>query len=216
MAWSRSVFRLLTELWKLEAQGFDHTPTGGSGKVAAAQGRVERGRHRRGAGDAGRSRVQIERVGVYPHRRGISGRQIVEDVRGESAGGNVDRSAGGQDVTHSLVVVKEKQLVLDDAAADRPGPLPGNREGARRIRGIVEEVVGVQNPFVVVERRVSVEIVGAGFGDIVYLRARLASVLAGIAVDDDRRLLDLVGAERQVARARVVQVEVRDPCYPCH
>ena len=59
------------------------------------------------------------------------------------------------------------------------------------------------------QRGVAVKLLGAGLGDVVHLRARLTSILAGIAVENDRGLLNLVRAERQVAGAGVIQVQVR-------
>ena len=66
----------------------------------------------------------------------------------------------------------------------------------------------ITRPFYI-QLRIAVERVGAGLGGIVHLRAGLASVLAGVTVEDHRSLGNLVGAQRQVAGARVVQVEVR-------
>ena len=53
------------------------------------------------------------------------------------------------------------------------------------------------------------ECVGAGLGHVVDLRAGLAAILAGVTVDDHGRFRNLICAQRQIAGAGVVQVEVR-------
>ena len=146
-------------------------------------------------------RLLIE--GLLARRNGI------EDVILERRAGQRNGRRARQLVAQTLIIGIEEQLVLNDASSPGDRVLVGIREGPRRTRGVREEVVRVQLGAIPVVLHGPVEVVRARLGDVIHLGAGLPPVLAAVSVLNDRDLLDLVGPEREVARATVVEVQIR-------
>src|ERR1035441_7474858 len=122
---------------------------------------------------------------------------------------NGHHAGSRQRVAQALGIDEENGLVLEDGSAQGSRVLVGDGTSARRVGGVIEEIVGVEYGVVVILGQVAVKLVGAGLGHEVHLYARHAAVLGAVSVQDHGGFGDLVGAERVVAGPGFVVVVVR-------
>ena len=74
-------------------------------------------------------------------------------------------------------------------------------KGFGSFSGVIKEVIGVEGPAIPPISRIAVPLIATGLGNVVDLRAGQLAILSGIAVADDRGLLQFVGAQQQVGGA---------------
>ncbi len=163
---------------------------------------------RRRSIDSRRGIVERENPLVERDRRRIKRRKAcIQHKVLKPRTGHEDLSACPEGVTNSFRIRKEKSLVsLDGAAQGRP-PLVVVLKRAWCEVGVVEEIVGAQRAPSPVIECVAVKAICSGFRDVVNLSARLAAVLSRIGVAYDRHFLDLIRAQQQITRSRVVEIQ---------
>src|ERR1700749_3228357 len=154
--------------------------------------------------------IDAEELIVERHLRGLAGGIEVGDHRA-FIGGVGDDHLGGRrrNKTQRFIVREEENLVFDNRAANRGASLIGVGIGLGRSCEVVEPLVGVQVVISPIVDRVSVEGVGAGTGEDVFLNTAQAAILCAISIGHNVDLVNVIGAKQQIARAGVILIEER-------
>src|ERR1700733_4829515 len=152
--------------------------------------------------------IEGEELIVERHLRGLASGIEVGDRRAFIGGVGNDHLGGYRcDKAQSFVVHEEEHLVFDNRAANRGSSLVGIGVGLWRSCEVVEPLVGVQVAVGPVVGHVSMELVGSGAGEDIFLNAAQAAILGAIGIGHNVDLVDVIGTEQQVAGTGVVQVE---------
>src|ERR1035437_3398351 len=177
-------------------------------RQAVTRGRGVDGIWLRGAGAGGAGKhihhLLVQRALIWLQRRHVG-----KDGIRKGGSRNVRQKGVRQNKTQPFRVEEEEGLILDHWAAHRSRPLVCVRAGLWSTSVVEHPVVGVHGRTIPPVQRVPVEIIGSGLGQRDDLGASQLVKLRRVWVGDDRCFLDLVGANRNVGRTGVIDIEVR-------
>ncbi len=119
------------------------------------------------------------------------------------------RDDGKRDA-HPFAVEEKEQLVVEDRTAETAAEMI--HRGARLVisrRGVGEIIRGVQERAIPDFVQISVELVGAGFGDVVDLRGAVSSLIHRVRKRIDGHFGNRIQAQHQICGKSAVQIRKR-------
>ncbi len=191
------------------------------GRTSAHIERATEHRERRSAGiSVERKHLLIERHRLRRRDRstrdGISAaqRKLLQNVilkcRSRNGGGRDD----GQRDPNPLAIEEEKQLVVNDRAAQAAAEMVHGRARLVISRGGIREIVGRVEPRAVPQLiEISVKLVRTRFRDVVDLRRSVPPLVDRIGKRVDRHFRDRIQSENEVCREPAVQIRQRIVCF---
>ena len=112
-------------------------------------------------------------------------------------------------LVEALEIAEEKQLVPDDAAAQRPTPLVLGDRRQRNTGGVRKKVIRVELVVLQVIEQASVEAVTAALADYTDDAAAGSAKLRGHGVGNDLELFSGIGSQVRVRARRVAHLVIR-------
>src|SRR5580704_11280772 len=145
----------------------------------------------------------VERVGG---RRCAKDRVNVNYGRGFKLGAwDSHEQRLGNEQPQAFCIEEEEQFLFFDGTAQRTRPLIGDVEWPRNAKRVVEPIVRIEHSAVPIVLRVAVKLIPPRTSDVIYVCPSRAPELTGIADADHCCFLNLVLAQKQIARTSIVR-----------